>query len=104
MRPFIISTCIVSVLPVPAGWVRQQILFDGSPIVTRALDVWLWFGMAFGFASMWTVLGLFTRFHIELIEASGELNWEVQWGFGQVMALGTWASVIVDFFFIWICK
>ncbi|GAB1312800.1 hypothetical protein MFIFM68171_03010 [Madurella fahalii] len=49
---------------------------------------------------MWFFLGLFTAMRARIIEVAGDSDSSNEWGFGQVVALATWAPVILNFCYI----
>ncbi|KXX79943.1 hypothetical protein MMYC01_202308 [Madurella mycetomatis] len=49
---------------------------------------------------MWFFLGLFTAMRARIIEVAGDSDASNEWSFGQIVALATWAPVILNFFYI----
>ena len=66
-----------------------------------ASDVkWGRFAIAFlSWAAMWAFVGLVTLLRSRIIRISGESDKAKEWSFGQIVALATWAPVIINF--IW---
>lgn len=59
---------------------------------------WGRFAIAFlSWAAMWIFLGLFTRTRARIQMVSGDSNKSNDWNFGQIVALATWAPVIINF-------
>jgi hypothetical protein len=54
--------------------------------------------------AMWFFLGVFAVLRARIIEVAGESDKSNEWGFGQIIALGTWVPVILTFFHILICE
>jgi hypothetical protein len=46
---------------------------------------------------MWAMLGIFLQFRSDVGKTAGGSDKDSEWSFGQVLALATWASVILDF-------
>jgi len=63
-----------------------------------------WIIAFYGFASTWALFGIFLDLRERIKNAAGDSYQENQWGFGQVLAVGTWAPVIIEFFYILLCK
>jgi hypothetical protein len=53
-------------------------------------------------ALMWIMLGLFQGYRTRIQRRTHSK--EGQWSFGQVLALATWAPVLVDLIAVWACK
>jgi hypothetical protein len=53
---------------------------------------------------MWTYLALFTRYRQLIVSKAGITQQDTRWSFGQVLALATWAPVVVDFAYIFVCE
>lgn len=74
------------------------------PWVRRWRSVWrlgiAWLNMLL----MWALLAYFTMLRSRIIEASGGLDDENQWGFGQLLALATWVPVAAEWLYIFICE
>jgi len=59
---------------------------------------WGRFGIAFlSWAAMWVFVGLFTLLRARIMMVSGESDKSNEWSFGQIVALATWAPVIINF-------
>lgn len=59
---------------------------------------WGRFAIAFlSWAAMWVFVGLFTLLRSRIIMVSGDSNKTNEWSFGQIVALATWAPVIINF-------
>jgi hypothetical protein len=54
--------------------------------------------------AMWFFLGVFTVMRATIIEVAGESDKSNEWGFGQIISLGTWVPVILTFFHILFCE
>ena len=50
---------------------------------------------------MWVSLGIFLWFRYELNQFTGNHNKDKQWTFGQVLAVATWAPVLMEFYVLW---
>jgi len=53
---------------------------------------------------MWTYLVLFTEYRRLIVERAGYSQQDTRWSVGQVLALFTWAPVLVDFLYILLRK
>lgn len=64
-----------------------------------ARDVkWGRVGIAFlSWASMWVFVGLFTLLRARIMMVSGDSDKSNEWNFGQIVALATWAPVVINF-------
>lgn len=61
-----------------------------------------WIFAAFlSFHAMWVSLGIFLWFRYELNQFTGNHNKDKQWTFGQVLAVATWAPVLMEFYVLW---
>ncbi|KAH8732109.1 hypothetical protein GQ44DRAFT_603308, partial [Phaeosphaeriaceae sp. PMI808] len=72
------------------------------PIVFTRLprSLW-WISITLAFCNMWIVLGWFINLSLSIRKLAGGNNNDIQWSFGQVLAIGTWVPVIVEFTYIW---
>ncbi|KAK4448708.1 hypothetical protein QBC34DRAFT_102146 [Podospora aff. communis PSN243] len=52
------------------------------------------------FIGMWTYLALFTRYRRLIVDRAGYSQQDTRWSVGQVLALFTWAPVVVDFLYV----
>jgi hypothetical protein len=52
---------------------------------------------------MWGLLVYFTILRSNIIETADGLDKGNKWTFGQFLALATWAPIVVEFFYIFIC-
>lgn len=72
--------------------------------VSRWRSVWrlgiAWLNLLF----MWALLAYFTVLRKRIIDTSGGIDDENQWGFGQLLALATWVPVAAEFVYIFVCK
>jgi hypothetical protein len=75
--------------------------FVESPWRTRLSTILWWTGLVLAFCTMWLSLGWFIQFQRSAQRVAGEDNKDTQWSFGQVLALATWAPVVVEFVYIW---
>lgn len=51
--------------------------------------------------AMWMSLGIFFWFRFELNKNTGNHNKDQEWTFGQVLAVATWAPVLMEFYVLW---
>jgi hypothetical protein len=63
-----------------------------------------WIIALYGFGSTWTLFAIFVDLRQRIQNAAGDSYQENQWGFGQVLAVGSWAPVIIEFLYILICE
>ncbi|KAF2464188.1 uncharacterized protein BDR25DRAFT_319445 [Lindgomyces ingoldianus] len=77
-------------------WLQHFEIFD----VYRSLRWKLPAALSFG--GIWVFLAIFSAYRQEQGQVSGASNKERAWGFGQVLALATWAPAIVDFVYIFL--
>lgn len=52
----------------------------------------------------WGLLAYFTVFREGIDAAVGDVYSENEWEVGQILALVTWMPVVLEFFYIFICK
>lgn len=52
----------------------------------------------------WALLAYFTVLRYKIIHSAEEANSGNEWGFGQILALATWAPVVLEFLYIFICE
>jgi uncharacterized membrane protein YqgA involved in biofilm formation len=60
-----------------------------------------WIGLVLAWCTMWFSIGWFIRLQRNLERAAEEDNRDMEWSFGQVLALATWAPVVVEFAYSW---
>lgn len=51
--------------------------------------------------AMWVSVGIFYWFRLELNKHAGKINKDKEWSFGQVLAVATWAPVLMEFYVLW---
>jgi hypothetical protein len=75
-----------------------------KPWVVRWRSVWrlgvAWLNML----AMWGLLAYFTVLRHRIIKTAGGLDNEDKWSFGQILALATWAPVVAEYVYIFICE
>ncbi|KUI63423.1 hypothetical protein VM1G_10263 [Cytospora mali] len=71
-----------------------------KPWVSRCRGAWrlvvAWVNMLL----MWGLLGFFTALRHRINATAGHIDQEDEWNFGQIMALASWAPVVVEFGYI----
>ena len=76
----------------------------GSRAVRAVRSVWdlgiAWLSMLLA----WALLAYFTVLRHKIIHSAEEVNSGNEWGFGQMLALATWAPVVLEFLYIVICE
>lgn len=76
----------------------------GSRAVRAVRSVWdlgiAWLSMLLA----WALLAYFTVLRHKIIHSAEEANSGNKWGFGQILALATWAPVVFEFLYIFICE
>ena len=50
---------------------------------------------------MWTCVGWFVWYQVQTSKVGGDKNRGTDLSFGQILALGTWVPVFVEFSYIW---
>jgi len=71
-----------------------------SPL--RKVRQYKWVISAFlALQAMWVCLGIFFWFRYELNKYTGDLNKDQEWTFGQVLAVATWAPVLMEVYVLW---
>jgi hypothetical protein len=78
-------------------WHRSK---SPSRLMRLSRMLW-WTGLVLAWCTMWLSIGWFIRFQRSLERASGEDNKDTEWSFGQVLALATWAPIVVEFAYLW---
>jgi hypothetical protein len=73
---------------------------SASWIVRLTVPVW-WIAVVTAFLAMWVCLGWFIHFQNKRNSMAGEENKDTEWSFGQILAVGTWVPVVVEFAYIW---
>lgn len=53
---------------------------------------------------MWAILGYFAVLRRRIIQTAGGLDNQTTWSFGQILALATWAPIVFEFVYIFICE
>ncbi|KAH8733190.1 hypothetical protein GQ44DRAFT_640296, partial [Phaeosphaeriaceae sp. PMI808] len=82
--------------------IRRFILKLRQPDKTAAkkrccIRVLWWITLSLGFALMWFLLAWFIMYRKYMEGRAGASNKDTEWSFGQILALGTWAPVFVEF-------
>jgi hypothetical protein len=60
-----------------------------------------WASIILAFLSMWACLVWFIQFQIASSKVGVGINRDTEWSFGQILALGTWVPVILEFGYLW---
>ena len=82
-------------------WVRR---IAEMPLVQRLRTGWD-LGVAWlNIALTWALLVYFRKLRAEIIESAGAADEANEWGFGQVLTLGTWVPVVLEWLYIFICE
>jgi len=63
-----------------------------------------WIVAGYGFASTWALFAIFLDLRQRIKSAAGTSYQENEWGFGQIMAVGNWAPVLIEFLYILFCE
>ncbi|ORY12188.1 hypothetical protein BCR34DRAFT_600755 [Clohesyomyces aquaticus] len=71
-------------------------------IVKICRSVWWRIPFALSFSGIWIFLGIFAAYRKKQGKMSGDSNKELAWGFGQILALATWAQPILDAIYIFV--
>ncbi|KAK0752988.1 hypothetical protein B0T18DRAFT_423617 [Schizothecium vesticola] len=86
--------------------VRTHRLFIGIPafgphrVLNTIREVWWLVVAGLNLIGMWTYLVLFTEYRRLIVQRAGYSQQDTRWSVGQVLALFTWAPVLVDFLYI----
>jgi hypothetical protein len=60
-----------------------------------------WTALVSGFVAMWGSLGWVFYLQIMKNGISGNDNEDMEWSFGQVLAIATWVPVMIEFAYVW---
>lgn len=60
-----------------------------------------WLALISGFITMWFCIGWLIQFRRTLDVFGGESNKDLEWSFGQVLALATWVPVLVEICYLY---
>jgi hypothetical protein len=75
--------------------------FPERPLVRKICRFLWWASIAVSFLSMWACLVWFIQFQIASSKVGVGVNRDTEWSFGQILALGTWVPVILEFGYLW---
>jgi len=68
--------------------------------LNKMREVWWLVVAGLNLIGMWTYLVLFTEYRRLIVQLAGYSQQDTRWSVGQVLALFTWAPVVVDFLYI----
>lgn len=75
---------------------------ERNRILNKLRDSWWLVSATLAFVAMWVCLGLFLGARKSLNKYTGSTNKDREWTFGQVLALATWAPVLIELVYIWV--
>ncbi|KAF2871749.1 hypothetical protein BDV95DRAFT_48225 [Massariosphaeria phaeospora] len=95
---FVLLVCIAISVLVTSRPPSKPSWYDCWPARFR----WFrWFSVGAVFVAMWFCLGWFVHFRKGLLRAAGKTNKDLEWSFGQILALATWVPVLAELVYIW---
>lgn len=98
----IITILVLLDLIIVANALRIPFLRSERRPILRSVWRYRWVLSAFfALQAMWVCLGIFFWFRNELNKHAGQENKDRQWTFGQILAVATWAPVIMEFYVLW---
>ncbi|KAK0649943.1 hypothetical protein B0T16DRAFT_389900 [Cercophora newfieldiana] len=74
--------------------------FGPHRVLNQIRETWWLVVAGLNLVGMWTYLVLFTEYRRLIVQRAGYSQQDTRWGVGQVLALFTWAPVVVDFLYI----
>lgn len=75
-----------------------------EPPTNRAIVIILSVAQLSLFAMMWSSLAVFYTFRDKTINKDDGDDPQLEWSFGQILAVTTWVPVLIDFFYTLFCK
>lgn len=78
--------------------------FENILPIQKGREFLPWVASWLGFFAMWIAFAYIIHIRVLTRRVTGSSYLENQWGFGQTLTLGTWASVFVDFGYLYLCK
>jgi heme/copper-type cytochrome/quinol oxidase subunit 2 len=86
---------------VVASYIRSLQNRPSASWMIRLVGGLWWTAVVAAFLAMWLCLGWFIYFQNKKNSMAGDENKNTEWSFGQILAVGTWVPVVVEFAYVW---